>query len=113
MAQEQVGKMSVEKIIEEAVSYLLIVVGALLASLSVVCSLIPNDAIDYGTAGIAIIISMLTKWNLSLCVAFVFIPFLVFMLSVRSIWICGGKEYEKNYSYDALLFDGIVISKLR
>ena len=39
--------------------------------------LIPNDAIDYGTAGIAILISKLTGWNLSLCVAGVFLPFLI------------------------------------
>lgn len=54
-----------------------IILGALMASFSVVCILIPNDAIDYGTAGIAILISKLTGWNLSLCVAAVFLPFLV------------------------------------
>ena len=32
-----------------------IIIGALMASFSVVCILIPNDAIDYGTAGIAIL----------------------------------------------------------
>ena len=59
------------------VSYLLIAVGALMASFSVVCILIPNDAIDYGTAGIAIVINKLTGINLSLCVAMIFLPFLV------------------------------------
>lgn len=59
-------------------SYVLIVVGALLASFSVACILIPNDAIDYGTAGIAIIVSKLTGFNLSLCVFFIFLPFLIF-----------------------------------
>ena len=34
-------------------------------------------AIDYGTAGIAIVLSKLTGANLSLCVAMVFIPFLI------------------------------------
>ena len=43
----------------------IIMLGALLASFSVVCILIPNDAIDYGTAGIAILISKLNGWNLS------------------------------------------------
>ena len=65
------------KKIEEVVSCLLISVGALMASFAVVCILIPNDAIDYGTAGIAIIISKLSGLNLSLCVAMVFIPFLI------------------------------------
>lgn len=60
----------------EVFSYVLIVTGALLASFSVVCILLPNDAIDYGTAGIAIILSKVTGLNLSLCVAGVFLPFL-------------------------------------
>ena len=63
--------------LEKFLSYLLIMIGALLASFSVVCILIPNDAIDYGTAGIAIILSKLSGINLSLCVAIVFIPFLI------------------------------------
>lgn len=66
-----------QKKVEEALSCLLISAGALLASFSVVCILIPNDAIDYGTAGIAIILSKLTSWNLSMCVAGVFFPFII------------------------------------
>ena len=65
------------KKINDLLSYLMISVGALMASFSVVCILIPNDAIDYGTAGIAIVISKLTGLNLSLCVAVVFLPFLI------------------------------------
>ena len=48
------------KKIKTVFSYLMIIVGAILASFSVACILLPNDAIDYGTAGIAIIISKLT-----------------------------------------------------
>ena len=58
-------------------SYLAIVLGALMASFSVACILLPNDAIDYGTAGIAILISKMTGYSLSLCVLFVFLPFLI------------------------------------
>ena len=61
---------------KELFSYLAIIAGALIASFSVACILLPNDAIDYGTAGIAIIISKLTGYNLSLCVLIVFLPFL-------------------------------------
>jgi len=61
----------------KALPYLLITIGALLASFSVASILLPNDAIDYGTAGIAIIISKLTGFNLSLCVWVVFAPFLI------------------------------------
>ncbi|MBR6391409.1 MAG: YitT family protein [Lachnospiraceae bacterium] len=68
---------SINKKIDNIMSYFLIVLGALMASFSVACILLPNDAIDYGTAGIAIIISKLTGFNLSLCVICVFLPFLI------------------------------------
>lgn len=55
----------------------MIALGALMASFSVICILIPNDAIDYGTAGIAIIINKLSGLNLSVCVAVVFAPFII------------------------------------
>ena len=74
-------------------AWLGITIGALLASFSVVCILIPNDAIDYGTAGIAIITSKLSGWNLSACVAAIFAPFLIlgFLLlgknfGLRAVW---------------------------
>lgn len=66
-----------EQKIKTLFSYLMIIIGAILASFSVACILLPNDAIDYGTAGIAIIISKLTGYNLSLCVLLVFLPFLI------------------------------------
>ena len=40
------------KKIKTLFSYLMIIIGAILASFSVACILLPNDAIDYGTAGI-------------------------------------------------------------
>ena len=48
-----------------------------MASFSVALILLPNDAIDYGTAGVAIIISKLTGYQLSLCVLAVFLPFVI------------------------------------
>ncbi len=71
----------------------MIIVGALIASFSVVCILIPNDAIDYGTAGIAIIISKLSGFNLSLCVTIIFLPF----------WITGTKILGKRFGLRALI----------
>lgn len=65
------------KSFKSIISYLLIIIGALIASFSVACILLPNDAIDYGTAGIAIIISKLTGFNLSICVFCVFLPFII------------------------------------
>ena len=58
-------------------SYLMIVLGAIMASFSVALILLPNDAIDYGTAGVAIIISKLTGFHLPLCVLLVFLPFII------------------------------------
>ena len=65
------------KKIRRILDYVLIAAGAILASFSVACILIPNDAIDYGTAGIGILINKFTGYSLSLCVIAVFIPFLV------------------------------------
>ena len=58
-------------------SYILIILGAIMASFSVALILLPNDAIDYGTAGVAIIISKKTGLPLGPCVFGVFIPFIV------------------------------------
>ena len=64
------------KTFKDILSYAAIIIGALLAAFSVACILLPNDAIDYGTAGVAIIISKMTGFSLSPCVLFVFLPFL-------------------------------------
>ena len=83
----------IKKVINRFLSYIMIAVGALMASFSVICILIPNDAIDYGTAGIAIIINKLTGFNLSACVIVVFIPFLI-----AGTWLLG-----KRFGFRALL----------
>ena len=81
------------KLAKDILSYLAIIVGALMASFSVICILIPNDAIDYGTAGIAIIINKVTGFNLSLCVIFLFLPF----------WIIGTWKLGKIFGIKAIL----------
>ena len=78
--------------IQIIVSYLAIILGAILASFSVACILLPNDAIDYGTAGIAIIISKLTDYDLSLCVLLVFLPFLV-----AGVFFLGKKFFVRVF----------------
>ena len=62
---------------KDLLSYIFIIIGAVMASFSVALILLPNDAIDYGTAGVAIIISKLTGAQLSICVLVVFIPFII------------------------------------
>ena len=58
-------------------SYLFIAFGAVMASFSVALILLPNDAIDYGTAGVAMMVRKLTGLELSFCVLCVFLPFLI------------------------------------
>ena len=48
-------------------SYLAIVLGALMASFSVACILLPNDAIDYGTAGTELLLLVMETSLVSLC----------------------------------------------
>lgn len=108
-------------------SIIFIVIGALIASFAVACILLPNDAIDYGTAGIAIIISKLTGLNLSLCVLIVFLPFLllgaaklgkdfVYKASIGSIVYMIGLEIFENTSlmlntehFIAVAFGGAIL----
>lgn len=61
----------------DLLSLLFIILGALMASFSVACILLPNDTLDYGTAGLGIIISRLSGINLSVCVFAVFLPFII------------------------------------
>ncbi len=84
---------TIKNILRDLNSYFLIIIGALLASFSVACILLPNDAIDYGTAGIAIIISKMTGFRLSLCVLCVVTPFL----------ICGMLYLGRIFCIKALL----------
>ncbi len=82
-----------KKIISQIMSYIMIILGALIASFSVACILLPNDAIDYGTAGIGIIISKLTGANLSLIVFIVLVPFVV----------CGAFFLGKKFTVKAVV----------
>ena len=104
MASMEKSKAEIQKSVEEFFSCLFIALGALLASFSVVCILIPNDAIDYGTAGIAIIISKLSGFNLSMCVALVFLPFII-----AGTWILGRKFGAKALLGTAVYTIGIAI----
>ena len=77
MGRNDRRKKSKMKKTQGILSYIFIILGAIMASFSVALILLPNDAIDYGTAGVAIIISKLTGLQLSLCMIAVFLPFLI------------------------------------
>ncbi len=79
-------------------SYFLIILGAVMASFSVALILLPNDAIDYGTAGVAIIISKLTGFQLSMCVLFVFLPFIV------AGYIFLGKKFTVKAAVGSIVY---------
>jgi uncharacterized membrane-anchored protein YitT (DUF2179 family) len=96
---------------KEILSYIFIVIGAVMASFSVALILLPNDAIDYGTAGVAIIISKLTGVSLSPCVLAVFIPFIVagyvflgrsftFKAALGSIVYTIGLDFFENVPFE-------------
>lgn len=79
-------------------SYALIILGAIMASFSVALILLPNDAIDYGTAGVAIIVSKLTGLKLSLCVFAVFLPFII------AGFIFLGKQFTVKATIGSLVY---------
>ena len=108
-------------------SYAFIILGAIMASFSVALILLPNDAIDYGTAGVAIIISKLTGFHLSFCVLFVFLPFIVagyiflghkftIKAAVGSIVYMVGLDFFENIPFElntehflAVAFGGAIL----
>ena len=79
-------------------SYVFIILGAVMASFSVALILLPNDAIDYGTAGVAIIISKLTGFSLPLCVFFVFLPFLI------AGYVCLGRKFTVKATIGSVVY---------
>ena len=70
-------------------SYLAVILGAILASFSVACILLPNDTIDYGTAGLAILLNKVTQLNLAICIPIIITPFLIigFICMERKLFI--------------------------
>lgn len=83
---------------KDVLSYLFIILGAIMASFSVALILLPNDAIDYGTAGVAIIISKLSGFQLSTCVLAVFIPFII------AGYIFLGKQFTVKAALGSIVY---------
>ncbi|MBR5953305.1 MAG: YitT family protein [Pseudobutyrivibrio sp.] len=83
---------------KDVLSYLFIILGAIMASFSVALILLPNDAIDYGTAGVAIIISKLSGVQLSTCVLAVFIPFII------AGYIFLGKQFTVKAALGSIVY---------
>lgn len=112
---------------KDLLSYIFIIIGAVMASFSVALILLPNDAIDYGTAGVAIIISKLTGAQLSICVLSVFIPFIIagyaflgkeftIKAAIGSVVYTVGLEFFENVPFElntehflAVAFGGAIL----
>ena len=108
-------------------SYIFIIIGAIMTSFSVALILLPNDAIDYGTAGVAIILSKITKIDLSVCVIIVFLPFILagfiflgkkFTLkaAIGSIFYTAGLDFFEKVPFElntehflAVAFGGAIL----
>lgn len=61
---------------KKIIEYLLITIGSALAAFSLETILVPNSILDGGVNGISIILNLLFKWNLSLLIIIINIPFL-------------------------------------
>lgn len=61
---------------KKIISFILLTVGAILASYALECFLIPNTILDGGITGISIIISKLTKIPLSMLIIILNVPFI-------------------------------------
>lgn len=79
-------------------SYAFITIGILLAALALEVFLIPNKIIDGGITGISIILSFLTKINLSIFIVVINIPFL--LLGFKYL----GKNFLIQASFSMILF---------
>lgn len=76
-----------ESIFEKVISFLLVTIGAALAAMALEIFLVPNNIIDGGITGISIMLSYVTKINLSIFIIILNIPFL----------ILGYKQLGKNF----------------
>lgn len=80
------------KIFKEIISYLIIIVGCVLAAFSIGAILIPNLILDGGVNGISIMLSQITNISTSIFIVILNIPFL----------ILGYKSLGKNFVIKAL-----------
>lgn len=59
---------------------IIITLGAMIAAFALECFLIPNNIIDGGVIGIAMMVSYITKWNLGILVVVINLPFIYLAL---------------------------------
>jgi len=64
-----------------------IMLGVVLASIGLKAFLLPNGFLDGGVTGIALLLSSVTDWNISLLLILINVPFLVLAYIVVSRWV--------------------------
>lgn len=83
------------KIAKEAISYVLIIIGSLVASFSLDVFLVPNHIMDGGITGVSIITNHLTRCNLSTLLLLYNMPFVIISWQQSKKKKLGSKFYIK------------------
>ncbi len=94
--------MNSKKVINEIFSYLLIIVGCVLAAFAIGSILIPNLVLDGGINGVSIMLGQITKIPISIYIILLNIPFL--LLGMKSL----GKKFVFKALFAMLVFSGVL-----
>ncbi len=111
--------------IEYFIRYIALTIGVFITAAALECFLVPNNVIDGGVIGSAMIISSLTKTNLGLLILIIDIPFIILALqkfqksfviqtfySVSVLAFATNIFHNHNFTHDLLLttvFGGILL----
>lgn len=90
------------KFINYFIDFIIISLGAIIASYSLETFLIPNSIIDGGITGISMMLSQITKIKLGLLILLINIPFLILGLKQN------GKIFLIKTSYAMILFSSLL-----
>lgn len=90
------------KFINYFIDFIIISLGAIIASYSLEAFLIPNSIIDGGITGISMMLSQITKVKLGLLILLINIPFLILGLKQN------GKIFLIKTSYAMILFSSLL-----
>ncbi len=111
--------------IEYFLRYIALTIGVFITAAALECFLVPNNVIDGGVIGSAMIISSITKMNLGLLIFIIDIPFIILALqkfqksfviqtfySVLILAFATNLFHSHNFTHDLLLttvFGGILL----
>jgi len=94
----------------QVLSYLLVAIGAFLAAFSIEVLLLPNNLIDGGVVGIAMICgNLLGKWLIPYCYVLFNLPFLYLAYRFIGKWFLIHVTYASLFFFGSLLFISNII----